>query len=152
MRGPAHERYVWRYHRHPARTKKAVQRKAAPIQKRKLAKLPKPCLARPVTGYIMQITSSPHYMWRACARGRTPRTLGNRETLDRFSVDILAVSSSHTQNTSFVGFCRCDVCPTLQHDDERRGTVMQSRLYARTSKCTFVRTIHVVYLTFYFHI
>jgi hypothetical protein len=102
-------------HRHDQRAWQGSQPEAAPITKHKKEKLPKLCLARPVTRCITQIPSCSHCMWRAYAgdgRNATDFWL-LRDIVSMHSLDILANSSSHARDMFVVGLCRCDVYPTV---------------------------------------
>lgn len=94
------------------------QPQAAPITKHKKKKLPKLYLACPVTACCAQIPSFSHCMWGACAGGER---LGDateswllRDVKHVSSLHIPPIiPSSHAPDVFLVGFCRCDVYPTV---------------------------------------
>jgi hypothetical protein len=97
----AHARYDWEHRRPSARRKtwQGSQPQAAPITKHKQEKLPKLCLAHPVTRCIPQIPSCSHHMWRAYAGdGEIPRTLCAWLLRDIVSMHSLDILSSHARD------------------------------------------------------
>ena len=94
------------------------QPQAAPITKHKKKKLLKLYLACPVTACRAQIPSLSHCMWGACAGGER---LGDateswllRDVKHVSSLHIPPIiPSSHAPDVFLVGFCRCDVYPTV---------------------------------------